>query len=143
MDKEQFGKIRLIPYIFTDRDDGLCVEFRVGAESTYVLKDIVSFMHSIQKGESVKYGKKLEFTHSQNMFAKEYQPLLHFVMSWYRYNEESFAYYDYYGYSYDYSYRKVRHISLYEEYIDNFFDAVEEIGYQVKGGKEIYFHILK
>lgn len=141
MEKEQFGKIKLVPFIFSDTDGYLYVEFRIGTTTVYVLKDIVSFMHSIQKGESVKYGKKLEFVHSPNMFAKEYQPLLHFIMNWYRNNEDSFFSYDYYGYSYDYSYRKVRHITLYNEYIDNFFDAIEEIGYQVKGGKEVYFPI--
>ncbi len=55
-----YGKVELEPY-FKMEYSYATVEFKIGMERKYVLKNISAFLHSVQVNEKVHYGKKLIF----------------------------------------------------------------------------------
>ena len=62
-----------------DRSD-VKLEFRLGRERFYVLKDLVAFTRAIESGSFVEYGKNLAFHHNLSVFTKESRPLVEFIM---------------------------------------------------------------
>lgn len=56
------------------------LEFKLGKDRLYVLKDLSAFVRAVANGTYVEYGKNLSFHHSVQAFQKESQPLLEFVM---------------------------------------------------------------
>lgn len=58
----------------------LKLEFKLGKDRLYVLKDLSAFVRAVANGTYVEYGKNLSFHHSVQAFQKESQPLLEFVM---------------------------------------------------------------
>lgn len=72
------GRIELEPRLIHDYD-GWKVDFRIGAEHKYVLKDIHSFLEAVDQREQVIYGKKLGFIHEPGAFTRESGKLLAFL----------------------------------------------------------------
>jgi len=56
------------------------LEFKLGKDRLYVLKDLSAFVRAVASGTYVEYGKNLAFHHSIQAFQKDSQPLLEFVM---------------------------------------------------------------
>lgn len=56
------------------------LEFKLGKDRLYVLKDLSAFVRAVANGTYVEYGKNLSFHHSVQAFQKESQLLLEFVM---------------------------------------------------------------
>ncbi len=56
------------------------LEFKLGKDRLYVLKDLSAFVRAVANGTYVEYGKNLAFHHSIQAFQKDSQPLLEFVM---------------------------------------------------------------
>ena len=54
-----YGKVELEPYFKMDYGYAV-VEFKIGIEQKYVLKNISAFLHAIAQNEKVHYGKKLQ-----------------------------------------------------------------------------------
>ena len=44
------------------------LEFKIGMETKYVLKNISAFLHSVQVNEKVHYGKKLDLSSHGSFF---------------------------------------------------------------------------
>lgn len=79
------GTIKLEPKIIYDKFSGdMKVEFKIGTKKMYKLKDLSEFYTRMLEKEFYKYGEKLQFVHTKEMFEEESQDLLDFIL---RYSE--------------------------------------------------------
>ena len=79
------GTIRLEPKILYDKFAGdMKVEFKIGNKKMYKIKDLSEFYTRMLEKEFYKYGEKLQFVHTKEMFEENSKPLLDFVL---RYSE--------------------------------------------------------
>ena len=60
----------------------LKAEFKIGNEQLYKIKSLPEFFERMLKNEEYKYGSKLEFVHKRDVFIKEDQVLLDFVLKY-------------------------------------------------------------
>ncbi len=58
------------------------VEFKIGTNKMYKIKDLSEFYTRIIDKSFYKYGGKLEFIHSSEMFEEESKPLLDFILKY-------------------------------------------------------------
>ena len=83
-EKEQesnIEKVKLEPKIFYDRySNNLRVEFKIGNQRMYKLKNLTDFYDRMMNGEKYKYGNKLEFIHKKEMFEENQQQMLEFIL---------------------------------------------------------------
>ena len=96
------GTIRLEPKIIYDKFSGdMKVEFKIGNKKMYKLKNLSEFYTRMLEKEFYKYGEKLQFVHTEEMFEEESRPLLNFLMQYseiIKYaNSNSNSNYRYYG----------------------------------------------
>ncbi|WP_312446658.1 DEAD/DEAH box helicase [Lacrimispora sp.] len=56
------------------------LEFKLGRDRLYMVKDLAAFANAVENGTYVEYGKNLAFHHTPSAFAKESRPLLEFVL---------------------------------------------------------------
>lgn len=68
--------------IYNYYNKNLKVEFKIGNKQLYRLKDLPEFYERMLKKESYKYGTKLEFVHTEEAFAEESIPLLHYILKY-------------------------------------------------------------
>ncbi len=64
-----YGKVELEPH-FEMNYSYAKVEFKIGVDTKYVLKNITAFLESLNANEKVRYGKKLEFYHHMDAFTE-------------------------------------------------------------------------
>ena len=62
-----YGKVRIEPS-FKMEFDYANVEFKIGIDTMYILKNISAFLYAIRMCEKVHYGKKLDFYHHMEAF---------------------------------------------------------------------------
>ena len=105
-----YGKVRLEPYFNFDGRT-FTVEFKIGINKMYVLKDAFSFDVHIANQDDYKYGKNLQFVHTIESFAEESRPLAKFICKWADNNRQFHRSSSYYGY-YMGTLEKVRHLDL-------------------------------
>ena len=75
--------IKIEPKIIYDKfSKEMKIEFKIGNKRMYKLKNLVDFYKAMINKEVYKYGDKLEFLHIQEMFDKESQQLLNFIMKY-------------------------------------------------------------
>ena len=83
-EKEQesnIEKVKLEPKMFYDRySNNLRVEFKIGNQRMYKLKNLTEFYDRMMNGEKHKYGNKLEFIHRKEMFEENQQQMLDFIL---------------------------------------------------------------
>ena len=80
--KEQ-GTIKLEPQIFYDKFTGdMKVEFKVGNKKMYKIKNLSEFYTRMLNKELYRYGKRLQFVHTREIFEKDSLPLLDFLMKY-------------------------------------------------------------
>lgn len=96
------GTIKLEPKIIYDKFSGdMKVEFKIGNKKMYKLKDLSEFYTRMMEKEFYKYGEKLQFVHTKEMFEEESKPLLDFILQYaeiIKYaNSNSNSNYRYYG----------------------------------------------
>ena len=96
------GTIKLEPRIVYDKFSGdMKVEFKIGTNKMYKIKDLSEFYTRMLEKEFYKYGEKLEFVHTKEMFEEESKPLLDFILRYaeiIKYaNSNSNSNYRYYG----------------------------------------------
>lgn len=72
------GRVELMP-ILQRNYEGWSVEFKIGGESKYVLKDIREFLEAMRERRYVSYGKKLGFIHDISAFTEQSQKMIKFV----------------------------------------------------------------
>lgn len=63
-------EIRLVPRLLL-KNGSASLEFKLGRDRFYIIKDLMSFAEAVRTGASVSYGKQLTFHHSLNAFAEE------------------------------------------------------------------------
>ncbi len=73
-----YGKVELEPY-FRINYGIATVEFKIGVEQKYVLKNITGFLDALKNNEKVRYGKKLEFYHHIEAFTEPSKRLIQFL----------------------------------------------------------------
>ena len=74
------GRVRIEPMIHLS-PAGDKVEFRIGADRMYVMKDITAFVNHMNQGEEFSYGKNLTFTHTMESIAPESRAMARFILS--------------------------------------------------------------
>ncbi len=96
------GTIRIEPKILYDKFSGdMKVEFKIGTNKMYKIKDLSEFYTRMIEREFYKYGEKLQFIHTPEVFQTESIPLLEFILKYaevIKYaNSNSNSNYRYYG----------------------------------------------
>ena len=77
------GTIIIEPKIIYDKfTNSLKVEFKLGDKRLYKIKNLTQFYDRMIKKEFYKYGDKLKFIHQKEIFKKESQELLEFIMKY-------------------------------------------------------------
>lgn len=110
MQGNTYGKVKLEPHFDFDGRN-FTVEFKIGTTRMYVLKDAFTFDDYMKNQVDYKYGKDLQFVHTEESFDEESRPLAKFICKWADNNRQfhrSVYYYGYYGGSLE----KVRHLEL-------------------------------
>ncbi|MBR4411238.1 MAG: SWIM zinc finger family protein, partial [Firmicutes bacterium] len=74
------GRVRIEPVLHLS-PSGDRVEFRIGADRMYVMKDTGKFKELMATGQSHSYGKNLTFTHTMDSIAPESRGIARFIMS--------------------------------------------------------------
>ncbi len=77
--ESEVRQVRLVPRLIL-RDNQTLLEFKVGLDRMYVLKDLAEFAEAIKTGALVNYGKQLGFHHSMHAFVEEDRPLVSLVI---------------------------------------------------------------
>ena len=106
------------------------VGFKIGINQMYKIKKITDFYDRMKKNEDYKYGVKLEFTHSSEVFEEKSIKILNFIMKYaeiIKYSNETLNHY--------HTYNSDNTILLTESGIDEFFDIVngEKIETRIDG----------
>ncbi len=117
-----YGKVELEPYFQMDYSYAT-VEFKIGMEQKYVLKNISAFLHSIERNEKVHYGKKLDFYHNRQAFTEDAWRMVEFMRMQDDDKKRQSRFHAYYAYTGGYE----RTMELDEVGIDRFFDAIGEM----------------
>ena len=79
--QEQIEKIKIEPKIIYDKyTNNLRIEFKIGNQRMYKLKDLTEFYDRMMSGDKYKYGNKLEFIHQKQNFEEKDQQLLEFIL---------------------------------------------------------------
>ena len=117
-----YGKVELEPYFKLDYSYAT-VEFKIGMEQKYVLKNISAFLHSIERNEKVHYGKKLDFYHNRQAFTEDAWRMVEFMRMQDDDKKRQSRFHAYYAYTGGYE----RTMELDEVGIDRFFDAIGEM----------------
>ncbi len=77
------GSIRLEPKIIYDKFSGdIKIEFKIGSTKMYKIKNLSEFYTRMLEKESYKYGDKLQFVHTRDMFEEESKQLLDFLLKY-------------------------------------------------------------
>ena len=119
----EFGRVLLDPILRCTANQ-LTLEFRIGISQRYVIKDVFEFDRALEYREKVQYGKKLQFVHSLEYFTPESKPLVQFLRRWVDRNKAHYIQSSYYGYSYGYSYAKLRAMPLSSSDLEEVLDAI-------------------
>ncbi len=114
-----YGKVELEPY-FTMNYGYASVEFKIGTEQKYVLKNISAFLRAVERNEKVRYGKKLDFYHNKEAFTENAWKLVTFLKEQESDKRRQTQYHAYYAYTGSFE----RTMELDEVGIDRFFAAV-------------------
>ena len=75
-----YGRIRVEPVLHLG-PQGDRVEFRIGADRKYVMKDVSHFVLMMKQGESHSYGKNLTFTHTMDSLEASSRPMAQFILN--------------------------------------------------------------
>lgn len=126
-----YGKVEIEPYFKRDYSYAN-VEFKIGTEQKYVLKNISAFLHAIAQNEKVRYGKKLDFYHNRQAFTERAWRMIEFMQQQERDKKRQSKFHAYYAYTGGYE----RTMELDEVGIDRFFAAVGEDAFSGEIGYE-------
>ncbi len=96
------GTIKIEPFVLYDKFTGdMRVEFKLGDKKMYKIKDLSEFYTRMMQKDFYKYGEKLQFIHTREVFEEDSKPLLDFIMQYaeiIKYaNSNSNSNYRYYG----------------------------------------------
>lgn len=129
---EIVGRVELEPYL-EKKGNFWELEFKIGAEYKYVLKNITQFVQALRENKWVEYGKRLAFYHNRKVFSAESQMLLDLLEEYVSCSEDALgAYYRSSGYGYNYGYYSSgeivkRHITLTEIWMVKFGEVFAQV----------------
>ena len=126
-----YGKVRLEPFVQMEYGYAR-VEFKIGIDTMYVLKNISTFLESIHICERVHYGKKLEFYHHIDAFDEGAKRWIAFMQEMNEDKKRQSQYHAYYAYTSGYE----RTMDLDATGLDRFFEAVGEEPFDMVTGYE-------
>lgn len=95
-------KIKIEPQIFYDKfSSDMKLEFKIGIKKFYKIKNLAEFYTRVLNKEFYRYGDKLQFIHTIEIFEEESRPLLEFILKYAEFikyaNSNSNSNYRYYG----------------------------------------------
>jgi len=90
MEDSEDGNVRIVPKLTFLRDQ-LRVEFYIGKDRLYLIKDLTMFSQAVEFERFVEYGKGLAFHHSLSAFEEGSRPMVLLIM------EMTGAYREYYA----------------------------------------------
>lgn len=77
------GTIKIEPKLIYDKfTKEMKIEFKIGDKRMYKIKNLSEFYIKMSNKEFRKYGDKLEFVHTKEMFEQESQKILEFIMKY-------------------------------------------------------------
>ena len=80
---KQKGTIKIEPIIYYEKFSGdIKVEFKIGNKKMYKIKNLADFYTRMLNKENYKYGERLEFIHTKEVFEEESKPLLEFILKY-------------------------------------------------------------
>ena len=80
---KQKGTIKIEPILYYEKFTGdIKVEFKIGNKKMYKIKNLSEFYTRMINKENFRYGKKLEFIHTKEVFAEESKTLLEFILKY-------------------------------------------------------------
>ena len=100
------------------------MEFKIGVSKMYVLKDVFAFEDALSNQENYKYGKNLQFVHTEESFDEESRPIVKFLRKWTSNNRAFHRQRTYYGY-YTGAVEKLRYVDLSGDDIAEFLQLLE------------------
>ncbi len=109
MQDTPYEKVCLEPH-FKFSDNNAAVEFKIGTDTKYVLKNVFEFAQNLKSCTEYSYGKKLNFFHTLNAFEPLSQKIVKFILDWAAENSSYYIEYDYYSFTPTFS--KLRQIPL-------------------------------
>ena len=78
-----YNNIKIIPKLFYDKVyNTLNVEFKLGKDNFYKIKNLKEFYNRVINNESFIYSNKLEFVHNVENFDKDSQKILSFIIKY-------------------------------------------------------------
>lgn len=119
-----YGKVELEPF-FKMNYGYASVEFKIGTEHMYVLKNISAFLRALERNEKIRYGKKLDFYHNKEAFSEQAWEFVTFLKQQELDKRRQTQYHAYYVYTGSYE----RTMELDEVGIDRFFEAVGDASF--------------
>ena len=78
MQRDITGKVEIEP-ILRKKTRFWELEFKLGSQRKYVMKDIFAFAEALEKREKVQYGKQLSFIHEESAFTPKSAELAAFI----------------------------------------------------------------
>lgn len=109
-------KVRLMAYATID-SNVITLNYKIGTQKLYVVKNIIDLIHSIDNHEEVSYGKNLTFYHCMEAFDEASQAQLRFIR---QYVQDHALQYEY-GYG-----SSRRYLELDESSLDAFYDLYHD-----------------
>ncbi len=132
------GKVHLTPFVWKNYHFSL--EFKIGADRNYVVKNVLQLADCLKEGKEYEYGKQLSFVHTREAFDEESRPLVDFILWWaHRYEERNTK--KYLGGSYYTGAADVRKMELDEVDLEKFLLAMEHRPFSIeeyKQGKSVW-----
>lgn len=99
VEQEIQGQVKIEPILTIGKDFAICLNFKLGMQQMYVLKDTVDFYHKVSDQMYHSYGQKLQFTHHMSAFVEEDRPLVKFICQVVEYSLKQWAQMHYAYYS--------------------------------------------
>lgn len=110
------GQVELVPYVNCISGKNLSIDFKIGVQQKYVVKNLKSLIRAVDQCEKVTYGKKLEFYHHLEAFTPLSVKLILFIK---RQQEENLRYHVYRGWASE------RSLDLDEQGMEDFFSIMK------------------
>ncbi len=117
------GNVELIP-ILRKSFHGWEIEFKIGIDRKYVLKDLYAFAQAMEQREKVHYGKQLSFIHEKSAFTQKSAVLADFITQCVR-AREGLSEAERSGYLYISSSGKTRTLPLTKDELASFLDLLD------------------
>ena len=108
---ELYGKVELDPF-FECNASNIAVEFKIGTDKKYVLKDVFEFARHMESNSEYSYGKRLKFFHTLSAFEPVSQKLAEFILRWVEENGSRYIQYAYNYFSYETTYSRLRKVPI-------------------------------